>query len=174
MSRESSEKFGRSLLAGLVSLPLILSSGCRTVEYHETSNQKGTAIFLDKSGTRSTNVSLSVCNDARYVSTNRNSPKYETIIEYAGKKGVFVQGELVKFVLNSDYFGIGRENFCAELLLNGAPIPERRYIASGEVKWVIVPYPNLEPGSYTVQCYATQEFVGKIDFEVVANPGVKK
>lgn len=168
--------FRDSLLAALVSLPLL--TGCKSTGYKEDSRGQGTATFSGRMGLGSSGeVFLSVCNDATYVREVSDFPGTEIIIDYSPKKNAFVKGEPIEFVLNSDY-GIPHVPFVAELLRNGEAVPERRYFSPNMVRWLILPYPNLDAGNYTVQIYAghdkEKEFIGNLDFEVIANPEAKK
>ncbi|MGV8142885.1 MAG: hypothetical protein ACP5NS_04630 [Candidatus Pacearchaeota archaeon] len=166
-------RFKNSLLASLVALPLALG-GCKSGGFREDAREPGMSTYSGRMGLGSTgDIWLSVCNDATYINEVSDFPGTEVIINYIGRKSAFVEGEPIEFVLNSDY-GIGRPNFRAELIKNGEAVPERRHLDPRTIRWTIIPYPNLTRGNYTVQVYATEEFIGKIDFEVVANPEVKK
>ena len=165
-----------SLLVALVSLPLL--TGCKSTEYKEDSRGPGTATFSGRMGLgRSGDVNLSVCNDATYIREVSDFPGTEIIIDYLNRKSTFLKGEPVEFVLNSEY-GIPHSPFVAELLRNGEAVSERRYLSANFVRWLILPYPNLDSGNYTVQIYAgsgdKREFIGNLDFEVVANPEANK
>ena len=170
MTKENSNRFGKSLLLGMA-LPLALGlGGCRSNTYHEVSKDKGTVKFVGSSILGpSGKIELSVCNDATYLGMDGGFPMSRPVIDYIGRKDTFLEGEPIEFVLYSP-IGVGRANFRAELIRNGEPIPARRHMTQTNPTWMILPYNGLEHGNYAVVCYGLDEFLGKIDFEVV-KPG---
>lgn len=162
-------RFRNSLLASLVALPLALG-GCKSHDFRETSRDKdGTVTYGASKGIDSSSemLKMSTCNDGTLLGYE-GWPIKSPVIKYVGKKSTFVEGEPIEFWLESKrYDGVGRTNFRAELSRNGEEITERLFVTQINPQWVVVPYLGLASGNYTVSCYSLDEFLGKIDFEVV-------
>ena len=160
----------RKGLAGLVLGGVLAMQGCKSADFHENSRDIGEVKYVGTKGIESIDLILTVCNDGILLGYEGWPTKYP-VIKYINKKNSFVEGEPIEFWLEStSHHGLGRTGLYVELRHNGNVLPERGFSTQINPQFFWVPYLGLKSGNYTSSCYSLNEFVGKIDFEVVANP----